>query len=105
MEDYNDRREIRRVWKDGYADVVWGGVYPHLYVLQGGSSGSNLNTSTEVGSYGAGGTGPIHGGYQAMVLHYENDGSTYTGLPGEAISQLSISAHKASYSLSLTAVP
>ncbi|MHC4112620.1 MAG: PA14 domain-containing protein, partial [Planctomycetota bacterium] len=82
MEDYNDRGEIRGVWTDGYASVGWGGVYPFKYPLNTASSGSNLNVSTEVGSP-SGGAGPIHGGTQAMVLLYENDGNTYTRLPGE----------------------
>jgi hypothetical protein len=68
MEDYNDRDDIREVWTDGYAD---------------GSSGSNLNVSTAVGSPFNGATGPIYGGDQAMVLRYDNDGMTYTGLPGD----------------------
>jgi hypothetical protein len=68
MEDYNDRDDIREVWTDGYAD---------------GSSGSNLNVSTAVGSPYQDSTGPIHGGDQAMVLRYDNDGMTYTGLPGD----------------------
>ena len=82
MEDYNDRSQIRGVWTDGYASVAWGGVLPYLYPRNTASSGSNLNASTGVGSpYGA--TGPIQGGSQAMVLRYDNDGHTYTGLPGE----------------------
>jgi hypothetical protein len=84
MEDYNDRWEIRGkgspreggVWTDGFNSVVWGGVYPLHYPENKASSGSNLNTSTEVGSpYGA--TGPIYGGEQAMVFRYDNDGHTY----------------------------
>ena len=84
MEDYNDRRDIRRVWRDGNADVIWGGSYPFLYLVQGGSSGSNLNVSTAVGSPFQSDTGPIPPtplNYQAMVLRYDNDGTTYTGLP------------------------
>jgi len=76
MEDYSDSNDIRGVWTDGYDAVVWM-TQPPWTLLQGGSSGSNLNTSTEVGSYEAGGTGPIHGGAQAMVLHYDNDGDVY----------------------------
>ncbi|MHC4498102.1 MAG: hypothetical protein ACYS21_03200, partial [Planctomycetota bacterium] len=83
MEDYNDRDDIREVWRDGYADVVWGGTYPFLYLVQGGSSGSNLNASSEVGSPYEGSTAPIHGGNQAMVLYYDNDGLVYQALPGE----------------------
>jgi hypothetical protein len=82
MEDYNDRLEIRGVWTDGYASVAWGGVYPYQSPLNTASSGSNLNASTEVGSP-VGATGPIQGGSQAMVLLYDNDGHTYTGLPGQ----------------------
>jgi hypothetical protein len=82
MEDYNDRGEVRGVWTDGYASVGWGGTYPFKYPLNTASSGSNLNASTEVGSPVAG-AGPIYGGTQAMVLLYENDGNTYTRLPGE----------------------
>ena len=83
MEAYNDRGDIRRVWTDGYDNVVWGGTYPYLYLIQGGSSGSFLNVSTAVGSPYQGSTAPIHGGDQTMVLHYDNDGYTYTRLPGE----------------------
>ncbi|MHC4085538.1 MAG: hypothetical protein ACYSWZ_01815 [Planctomycetota bacterium] len=68
MEDYNDRDDIREVWTDGN---------------QGGSSGSNLNVSTAVGSPYQGSIAPIHDGNQAMILRYDNDGLTYTGLPGE----------------------
>jgi len=82
MEDYNDRSDMRRVWTDGYANVVWAGVYPYLQPVTDGSSGSNLNASTEVGSpYGA--TDPIHGGDQAMALYYDNDGETHPPIPGE----------------------
>ncbi len=86
MEDYNDRDDIRLVWRDGSADVVWIGSHPYLTLLQGGSSGSNLNVSTAVGSPIQGATGPIPPtplNYQAMVLLYDNDGFTYIGLPGE----------------------
>jgi hypothetical protein len=83
MEDYNDRGEIRRVWRDGYADVVWGGTYPFLTLIQGGSNGSNLNVSSAVGAPAGGATGPVYGGIQAMVLRYDNDGFTYSGLPGD----------------------
>jgi hypothetical protein len=86
MEDYNDRGELRVVWRDGNADVVWSGTYPYLVLAQGGSSGSNLNVSTAVGSPFNGATGPIPPGSlndEAMVLRYDNDGFTYTGLPGE----------------------
>ncbi|MHC4693937.1 MAG: PA14 domain-containing protein, partial [Planctomycetota bacterium] len=86
MEDYNDRNDIRVVWRDGSADVDWAGIYPFLYLVQGGSSGSNLNVSTAVGSPVQGATGPIPPtplNYQAMVLRYDNDGWTYIGLPGE----------------------
>jgi hypothetical protein len=85
FEDYNDRSELRRVWRDGNADVVWGGTYPFLYLVQGGSSGSNLNVSSAVGTP-TGGTGPVRPtplNYEAMVLRYDNDGWTYVGLPGE----------------------
>jgi hypothetical protein len=82
MEDYNDRGQIRGVWTDGYSSVGWGGAYPFKFPLNTASSGSNLNVSTGVGSPVAG-AGPIHGGTQAMVLLYENDGNTYTRLPGE----------------------
>jgi hypothetical protein len=68
MEDYNDRDDIREVWRDGYPNR---------------SSGSNLNVSTAVGSPYQGSTGPIYAGDQAMVLRYDNDGFTYTGLPGD----------------------
>ncbi len=88
MEDYNDRMDIRRVWRDGNADVVWGGTYPFLYLVRGGSSGSNLNVSTAVGSPVQGATGPIPLtplNYQAMVLRYDNDGTTYTGLPYDEV--------------------
>jgi hypothetical protein len=84
MEDYNDSNELKQVWRDGYADVVWGGSYPFLYLVQGGSSGSNLNVSTAVGSPVQGATGPIPPtplNFEAMVLRYDNDGTTYTGLP------------------------
>ncbi|MHC4095892.1 MAG: LamG-like jellyroll fold domain-containing protein [Planctomycetota bacterium] len=67
MEDYNDRDDIREVWRDGN---------------QGGSSGSNLNVSTAVGSPFNGATGPTIND-QAMFLRYDNDGMTYTGLPGD----------------------
>ncbi|MHC4694039.1 MAG: PA14 domain-containing protein, partial [Planctomycetota bacterium] len=50
MELYNDRNDIRVVWRDGNADVVWTGSHPYLTLVQGGSSGSNLNVSTAVGS-------------------------------------------------------
>ncbi len=83
MEDYNDRNDIREVWRDGYADVVWGGFYPFLYRIQGGSSGSNLNVSTAVGSPYQDSNAPIISGGQAMVLRYDNDGWTYTGLVGD----------------------
>ncbi len=82
MEDYNDHVEIRRVWRDGYANVRWGGIYPDIYLVRGGSSGSNLNVSTAVGSPFNGGTGPTLND-EAMVLRYDNDGFTYTGHPGE----------------------
>ena len=82
MEDYNDRDDIREVWTDGYADVVWGCAPPVYCVLWGGGSGSNLNVSTAVGSPYNGATGPTLND-QAMVLRYDNDGMTYTGLPGE----------------------
>jgi hypothetical protein len=84
FEDYNDRGELRLVWTDGYANVIWGGTYPYHYVIRGGSSGSNLNLSSAVGNP-AGGTGPVRPtplNYDAMVLRYDNDGLTYTGLPG-----------------------
>jgi hypothetical protein len=84
MEDYNDRGELREVWRDGNVDVVWGPP-PEHYVIQGGSSGSNLNVSTAVGAPVNGATGPIPPtplNYEAMVLRYDNDGFTYTGLPG-----------------------
>ncbi|MHC4643258.1 MAG: PA14 domain-containing protein, partial [Planctomycetota bacterium] len=84
FEDYNDRGELRVVWEDGYANVVWGGTYPYQYVVQSGSSGSNLNLSSAVGTP-TGGTGPVRPtplNYDAMVLRYDNDGWTYTGLPG-----------------------
>ncbi|MHC4642643.1 MAG: LamG-like jellyroll fold domain-containing protein, partial [Planctomycetota bacterium] len=84
FEDYNDRGELRVVWEDGYANVIWGGTYPFQYVVQSGSSGSNLNVSSVVGTP-AGGTGPVRPtslNYEAMVLRYDNDGWTYTGLPG-----------------------
>ncbi|MHC4086883.1 MAG: LamG-like jellyroll fold domain-containing protein, partial [Planctomycetota bacterium] len=77
MEDYNDRGELRLVWRDGYADVVWGGVDPYYFLAHGGSSGSTLNVSTAVGSPFSGVTGPVNGGDEAMVLHYDNDGYTY----------------------------
>jgi len=86
MEDYNDRGELRQVWRDGNADVVWGGTYPYLTLVQGGSSGSNLNVSTAVGAPTNGATGPIPPtplNYEAMVLYYDNDGWAYTILPGE----------------------
>ncbi|MHC4230660.1 MAG: hypothetical protein ACYSW0_24755, partial [Planctomycetota bacterium] len=41
---------------------------------------------TAVGGFGPGGAGPQRGtplNYEAMVLRYDNDGFTYTGLPGE----------------------
>ncbi|MEE9366681.1 MAG: LamG domain-containing protein, partial [Dehalococcoidales bacterium] len=85
MEDYNDRKGIRGVWTDGYASTVWMTQDPWLNI-QGGSSGSNLNVSTEVGSPVQDATGPIPPtpwNTQAMVFHYDNDGLTYTGLPGE----------------------
>ncbi|MHC4642254.1 MAG: PA14 domain-containing protein, partial [Planctomycetota bacterium] len=83
FEDYNDRGELRVIWEDGYANVVWGGTYPFQYVVQSGSSGSNLNVSSAVGNPTGGGTGPIRPtGLDAMVLRYDNDGWTYTGLPG-----------------------
>jgi parallel beta-helix repeat protein len=75
MEDYNDRDEIREVWKDGYTPWLPPWPYP-------GSSGSNLNVSTAVGSPFNGATGPVIND-QAMVLRYDNDGFTYSGLPGE----------------------
>ncbi|MHC4643816.1 MAG: PA14 domain-containing protein, partial [Planctomycetota bacterium] len=81
MEDYNDRDEMRGVWTDGYASVGWGGI--PLGPLNVASSGSNLNVSTAVGARTNSATGPIHGGYQAMVLRYDNDGQTYVGIPGE----------------------
>ncbi|MHC4694605.1 MAG: PA14 domain-containing protein, partial [Planctomycetota bacterium] len=77
MELYNDRNDIRVVWRDGSADVVWGGSYPYLTLVQGGSSGSNLNVSTAVGAPTQPATGPIPPtplNYQAMVLLYDNDG-------------------------------
>ncbi|MHC4695087.1 MAG: PA14 domain-containing protein, partial [Planctomycetota bacterium] len=77
MELYNDRNDIRVVWRDGSADVVWGGTYPYLTLVQGGSSGSNLNVSTAVGAPTQPATGPIPPtplNYQAMVLLYDNDG-------------------------------
>ncbi|MHC4315888.1 MAG: LamG-like jellyroll fold domain-containing protein, partial [Planctomycetota bacterium] len=77
MEDYNDRRDIRRVWKDGYTDVVWGCTPPKYCVQVCGSSGSNLNVATAVGSPVQGATGPIPPtplNFQAMVLRYDNDG-------------------------------
>jgi hypothetical protein len=80
MEDYNDRSELRLVWRDGYADVVWGGVDPYYFLAQGGSSGSKLNVSTAVGSPFANATGPIPPTLlndEAMVLQYDNDGFTY----------------------------
>ncbi|NIP55743.1 MAG: hypothetical protein GWN67_14225, partial [Phycisphaerae bacterium] len=81
MEDYNDRRDIRRVWRDGYTDVIW--ECPPVYcVLRCGSSGSNLNVSTAVGSPYQGATGPIPPtplNYQAMVLRYDNSGYTFWG--------------------------
>ena len=83
MEGYNDRSDIREVWTDGYHNVVWG--TDDYTVVQGGSSGSNLNVSTAVGGYGPGGVGPLRStplNYEAMVLRYDNDGYTYTGLPG-----------------------
>ncbi|MHC4640859.1 MAG: hypothetical protein ACYS32_04380, partial [Planctomycetota bacterium] len=83
MEGYNDRSDIREVWTDGYHNVVWG--TDDYTVVQGGSSGSNLNVSSAVGGYGPGGIGPIPPtplNYEAMVLRYDNDGYTYTGLPG-----------------------
>jgi hypothetical protein len=86
VEDYNDRDELRNVWTDGKAGVAWGGSYPHHYVVSGGSSGSNLNISTEVGTYwnGAASSEPVPpappGSFntQSLVLHYDNDGSTFT---------------------------
>jgi hypothetical protein len=84
FEDYNDRGELRLVWTDGYASVIWGGTYPYHTVVQGGSSGSNLNLSSAVGTP-TGGTGPVRPtplNFDAMVLRYDNDGLTYTGLPG-----------------------
>ncbi len=86
MELYNDRNDIRVVWRDGSADVVWTGFHPYLTLLQGGSSGSNLNVSTAVGSPIQGATGPIPPtalNEEAMVLRYDNDGWTYIGLGGE----------------------
>ncbi|MHC4085323.1 MAG: LamG-like jellyroll fold domain-containing protein, partial [Planctomycetota bacterium] len=80
VEDYNDRGELRLVWRDGYADVVWGGVDPYYFLAHGGSSGSNLNLSTAVGSPFDGATGPVPPtplNDEAMVLHYDNDGYTY----------------------------
>jgi hypothetical protein len=79
MEDYNDRDDIREVWTDGYDSVVWGGI--PVVPLNVGSSGSNLNVSSAVGSPTSA-TGPALND-EAMVLRYDNDGSTYTGLPGE----------------------
>jgi hypothetical protein len=86
MEDYNDRGELRQVWRDGNAEVVWGGTYPYLRLTQGGSNGSNLNVSSAVGTPVNGAIGPIPPmplNYESMVLRYDNDGFTYTGLPGE----------------------
>jgi hypothetical protein len=80
MEDYNDRSELRLVWRDGYADVVWGGVDPYYFLAQGGSSGSKLNVSTAVGAPVNNTTGPIPPAPlndEAMVLQYDNDGFTY----------------------------
>jgi hypothetical protein len=88
FEDYNDRRELRRVWRDGYANVTWIGSFPFLTLGQGGSSGSNLNVSTAVGSPFGGATGPIRPtplNDDAMVLRYDNDGMTYTGLPDDEV--------------------
>ena len=79
MEDYNDRNDIREVWTDGNANVIWG---PNQYLIRGGSSGSNLNVSSAVGSPTPGATGPALND-EAMVLRYDNDGFTYTGLPGD----------------------
>ncbi|MCJ7808356.1 MAG: PA14 domain-containing protein, partial [Dehalococcoidia bacterium] len=85
VEDYNDRGELRNVWTDGKASVVWGGSYPYHFIVSGGSSGSNLNVSTEVGTYwnGAASSEPVPalpGAFnkQSLVLHYDNDGSTFT---------------------------
>jgi hypothetical protein len=74
VEDYNDRGELRLVWRDGYADVVWGGVDPYYFLAHGGSSGSKLNVSTSVGAPFNGATGPIPPtplNDEAMVLQYD----------------------------------
>ena len=73
MEDYNDRAEIRQVWEDGYANVIWGPPPTYRPLVRGGSSGSNLSVSTAVG-------GPVYAGTQSMVLYYDNDGNTH--VPG-----------------------
>ena len=86
VEDYNDRQELRNAWTDGKASVTWGGTFPNHYPITGGSSGSNLNVSTEVGTYWAGAPAsepvPVlpSGAFnkQSLVLHYDNDGSTFT---------------------------
>ncbi|MHC4692084.1 MAG: LamG-like jellyroll fold domain-containing protein [Planctomycetota bacterium] len=86
MELYNDRNDIRVIWRDGSADVVWGGSYPYLTLVQGGSSGSNLNVSTAVGSPTQGASGPIPPTLyndEAMVLYYDNDGEPHPPVPGE----------------------
>jgi hypothetical protein len=82
MEDYNDRSEMRGVWTDGYADVVWGGSEPVYWLIKGGSSGSNLNASTEVGAYNNGGTAPYLG-KQGMAFTFDNDGFTHPPIPGQ----------------------
>jgi hypothetical protein len=82
MEDYNSRTDLREVWKDGFSDTVWQTMPPWM-LLQGGSSGSNLSVSTEVGSPVAPWRGPIHGGNQAMAMFYDNDNSTFPPIPGE----------------------
>jgi hypothetical protein len=88
MEDYNDRGELRLVWMDGYASVLWSGTYPYIYPIPitSGTSGANLNLSSAVGSPVGGATGPVRPtplNYEAMVLRYDNDGLTYTGIPGQ----------------------
>ena len=81
VEDYNDRGELRNVWTDGKASVTWSADYK---VLNGGSSGSNLNVSTEVGTYFQPALGPVppplpgEFNAQSLVLHYDNDGLTFT---------------------------